>query len=569
MSIPIISPIAGQATVLNSRYTRLYNNPHFDYLSEMLPKDIKELFKWCEVVHQSMPTISNGVRKLINYPITDFSFTNDAESIREKTRELLTTLKMKSALLEFGSDYYVYGNVFRTIYFPFKRMLACPRCGQKIAIEKANVRVRKKQIEHKCPNCQVFVVPKVEDTATFDLEKIRIVRWDPKQIELSQNPITGETKYYYALPQKFVKACQRGDITVLRDTPKIFIDAALAGRNIEMGGNFYHAKTSGLAGFASGWGIPPLMPALKNYMYIAVLRRAAEAIGMEHITPKTILFPQSSGSTDPCIMSSIDRWQREITTAIERWRMDPNYVMTAPYPTGFTNIGSQGRALTPTEEIKDARMEMSLALDIPPGLIMGDTNIQNSAVGLRILENQLTPYIEQLTAFINWTVSCINAHTKRAYCAVKLVPFRLADDMMNKQILMQAQGIVSRSTLQEALNLEPDKERDRLKQEQLDDHESQREVEKEIQQREQDIANQARAQEQEQATGFPSQYNQQKMIAAAQQQAMQMLSIPYEQRRSVLAQLQNEDYVMWALVSKQLEMMRDQQQPQGGAMQAG
>ena len=536
MSIPIISPIAGQATVLNSRYTRLYNNPHFDYLSEMLPKDIKELFKWCEVVHQSMPTISNGVRKLINYPITDFSFTNDAESIREKTRELLTTLKMKSALLEFGSDYYVYGNVFRTIYFPFKRMLACPRCGQKIAIEKANVRVRKKQIEHKCPNCQVFVVPKVEDTATFDLEKIRIVRWDPKQIELSQNPITGETKYYYALPQKFVKACQRGDITVLHDTPKIFIDAALAGRNIEMGGNFYHAKTSGLAGFASGWGIPPLMPALKNYMYIAVLRRAAEAIGME---------------------------------AIERWRMDPNYVMTAPYPTGFTNIGSQGRALTPTEEIKDARMEMSLALDIPPGLIMGDTNIQNSAVGLRILENQLTPYIEQLTAFINWTVNCINAHTKRAYCAVKLVPFRLADDMMNKQILMQAQGIVSRSTLQEALNLEPDKERDRLKQEQLDDHESQREVEKEIQQREQDIANQARAQEQEQATGFPSQYNQQKMIAAAQQQAMQMLSIPYEQRRSVLAQLQNEDYVMWALVSKQLEMMRDQQQPQGGAMQAG
>ena len=311
------------------------------------------------------------------------------------------------------------------------------------------------------------------------------------------------------------------------------------------------------------------MPALKNYMYIAVLRRAAEAIGMEHITPKTILFPQSSGSTDPCIMSSIDRWQREITTAIERWRMDPNYVMTAPYPTGFTNIGSQGRALTPTEEIKDARMEMSLALDIPPGLIMGDTNIQNSAVGLRILENQLTPYIEQLTAFINWTVNCINAHTKRAYCAVKLVPFRLADDMMNKQILMQAQGIVSRSTLQEALNLEPDKERDRLKQEQLDDHESQREVEKEIQQREQDIANQARAQEQEQATGFPSQYNQQKMIAAAQQQAMQMLSIPYEPRRSVLTQLQNEDYVMWALVSKQLEMMRDQQQPQGGAMQAG
>lgn len=563
MSVPIVSPIAGQATVINSRYTRLYNNPNFDYLSEMLPKDVKELFRWCEVVHQSMPTISNGIRKLINYPITDFSFTSDSEKIRNITHKLLDTLKMKSALLEFGSDYYVYGNVFRTIYFPFKRMLVCPRCSNKVSIESTSFRIKKKQIEHKCSECHQYVISKIEDTATFDLEKIRIVRWDPKQIELSQNPITGETKYYYALPQKFVKACQRGDITVIRDTPKVFIDAALAGRNIEMGGNFYHAKTSGLAGFASGWGIPPLMPALKNYMYIAVLRRAAEAIGMEHITPKTILFPQSSGSSDPCIMSSIDRWQREITTAIERWRMDPNYVMTAPYPTGFTNIGSQGRALTPTEEIKDARMEMSLALDIPPGLIMGDTNIQNSAVGLRMLENQLTPYIEQLTSFINWTVACINSHTKRSYCEVKLVPFRLVDDLMNKQILMQAQGLVSRSTLQEALNLDPDKERERQKQEQLDDHDTQREVEKELQQREQDIATQAREQEQEQATGFPSQYNQQKMIAAAQQQAMQLLSIPYEQRRSVLAQLQNEDYVMWALVSKQLEMMRDQQQPQG------
>ena len=41
MSVPIVSPIAGQATVINSRYTRLYNNPHFDYLSDMLPKDVK------------------------------------------------------------------------------------------------------------------------------------------------------------------------------------------------------------------------------------------------------------------------------------------------------------------------------------------------------------------------------------------------------------------------------------------------------------------------------------------------------------------------------------------------
>jgi hypothetical protein len=321
-----------------------------------------------------------------------------------------------------------------------------------------------------------------------------------------------------------------------------------------------------MAGFASGWGIPPLMSTLKSYMYIAVLRRAAEAIGMEHITPQRILFPQAANSSDPCIMSNIGRWQKEITQALERWRMDPNYVMTAPYPTGITNIGSQGRQLIPTEEVKDARMEMALALDIPPGIIMGDTNIQNSAISLRILENQLTPYVQQLTDFTNWLIQQINAHLNREYCEIELVPFKLADDLLNKQMLMQVVGsAVSRSTLQELLGLDPDREGDRMVQDQLSDHAAQQEVEQKIREKEENAAAQAQAAEQD----TPTPYNQQKMIAMAQEQAMQLIQVPYEERKSMLAQLQNEDYVMWALVSKQLEQLRSQAQNQpvdAGAM---
>ena len=66
------------------------------------------------------------------------------------------------------------------------------------------------------------------------------------------------------------------------------------------------------------------------------------------------------------------------------------------------------------------------------------------------------------------------------------------------------------------------------------------------------------------ATGMPSPYNQQKMIAMAQEQAMQMIQVPYEERKSMLAELQKEDYVMWALVSKQLDMLHAQEKQQGG-----
>ena len=39
----VISPIAGTSMVRGAT-RNLYMNPHFDYLSEMLPRDIKELF---------------------------------------------------------------------------------------------------------------------------------------------------------------------------------------------------------------------------------------------------------------------------------------------------------------------------------------------------------------------------------------------------------------------------------------------------------------------------------------------------------------------------------------------
>lgn len=126
---------------------------------------------------------------------------------------------------------------------------------------------------------------------------------------------------------------------------------------------------------------------------------------------------------------------------------------------------------------------------------------------------------------------------------------------MNKQILMSALGsTVSKTTVQEALNLDPDRERERMKREQLDDHDSQKDVEREIQRREQNLAAQARAEEE--GGGRIPAYNQQKLMAAAQEQAAQLLGVPYEERKSLLAQLQNEDYVMWALVSKQLEALR-------------
>ena len=560
---PVISPVSGSTLGVNSKYNRLYNNPHFDYLSEMMPRDIKDMFKWCELVYNGMPIIAQGIRKLINYPITDFSYISESDKVRTSTKELMTTLKMKSALLTFGNDWYVYGNVMRSIYFPFTRFLKCAVCGTEVNIQDSKLKVVGKTLENHCPKCKTRRRVTIVDRDTNDFEKICIVQWDPKSIDLKQNPITGECTYYYNMPAEIKKGVLSADLTIMKSIPEVFIQAVLHKKAVQFKDNFMHCRTPTLSGFTSGWGVSPILATLKNYSYIAILRKASEAIGMEHITPQRILFPQGTAS-DPSLIGGMDRWRTEVIKAVERWRIDPNYVMTAPFPTGVVNIGSQGKALTPTEEIKDARNEMALALDIPPSLILGDTNIQNSAVALRIMENQLQPFIEQLEDFANWTITLINAKYNKSFCPIELVPFRLADDLMNKQLLMQGQGTnVSRKTVQESLNLDPDKERQLLIEEQLQAAKDQKEVEKKMRDEEHNVAAQAQAEEQTAQDGTIAPYNQQKLIAKASELAQQFIQIPYEQRKSYLAQLQNEDYVMWALVGKQLDQLHEQAKQNG------
>jgi hypothetical protein len=550
------SPLSGIAAV-DTKYTKLYNNPTFDYLTEMLPKNIKEMFKWSELVVNSAPILSNGIKKLINYPLTDFIYKTDSEKVRKDTKDLLEKkLKMRSHLIDLGIDYYAYGNVFRSVYFPFDRFLKCSVCGRETNIEYAKYKIIRNKTVLNC-ECDSRRAAEIIDKDSQDIKRVRLVSWDPHAIDVSYNVVTSISTYYYSLPESIRKGIAYNDPTTINTLPKLFLDAHFQNKPIKFGNNFFHFKAPGLSGYASGWGIPPLLSALKPYLFIAILRKASEAIGLEHITPKNILYPQGT-TNDPTMFSSMARWKEEIEFAIKKWRQDPNHVMLAPYPTGTVNIGSQGRALMPTREIQDARQEMAMALDVPLHFLTGEGAIEKSTVALRILENQLTPYVEQLVDYVNWVIGNINAKYDTNYCEIDLTPFTLVDDVIKRQILLQTtmNQATSTQTLLESLDIDPEEEKEKQKKEQLDKFVMQKEVEKDIAEHEENLVNQTQA---ETTSNTIPQYNQQKLMAHAQQVAQQLIVMPYEQRRSYMAQLQNEDYVMWAMVSKMVESMHEQQ----------
>jgi len=541
-----------------TKYTKMYNNPGFDYMSEMLPKNIQELFKWAELVYNNAPIIANGVKKLINYPLTSFVYKTNSESIREKTKDLVEKkLNLRSHLINLGVDYYIYGNAFRTVYFPFDRYLKCSRCNKSVAINYADYKIVRGKVVLNC-ECGYKRPADVVDEESSDISRIRLVSWDPKQIDMSFNPVTCDSTYYYSLPPSLRKGLAANDPTMFNTLPKIFLESYYKNRSVKFGANLYHFKAPGLSGYATGWGISPLMPALKPYLYVSILRKASEAIGLEHITPQKILYPESR-TNDPSVFSSMSKWKSEIQSAVKRWRMDPNHVMLAPYPTGSVNIGSQGRGLMPTEEIRQANQEMALSMDVPPDFIYGSGTIDKSTVSLRILENQLTPYVEQLTDYMNWIIDKINAKYDKEYCQIELSPFTLADDTMKTQLLMQTAGnMTSKKTLMESIGLDPDEEYENMKNEAVKSYTNKKEVEQEISDLEQNISTRTQEETAAETTGKIPAYNQQKLFAHAQSIAQQLITIPYEERRSQLSKLQNEDYVMWAMVSKQLESLHEE-----------
>lgn len=556
-SLSGITGVPGVKT--DTRHTRLYNNQFFDYLSEQMPRNHKEMFKWCEVVYANTPVVVNGIKKLINYPLTDFQYKTDSKDKRQATKEFLSNIDIMSHLVSLGVDYYIYGNVFRSIYFPFTRFLRCKVCGTETNLEQAKYCMKKGDFVLTCGNCNTTRIAEIEDKDSQDINSLKLVSWDPKQIELSQNPITGKTKNFYKMSASIRKGITVGNPNIVQDIPQVFLDAYKKGRNIEMSSNFRHIKATTLSGFSSGWGISPLVPTLKLYMYTAILRKSVEAIGLEHITPQRILYPEARGN-DPTMMSSMGQWKSEITKALRTWRMDPNYVMTSPYPTGVVNIGSQGRAVMPTNEIKAAEEDMLRALDVPVEFVYTATSTQNSPISLRILENQLKPYVSQLVDYVNWIIDTVNAKYDKDLCPVDFTPFTLSDDVMKTQMLVQSMGhLASRTTVQEALDLDPDIESDKMIQDTLKDMKDRKRLEKEQQRIEDDLAHQTLQEQQASNDGRVPQYDQKKLIAQAQNMVAQLLTVPYGDRRSYLAQLKGEDYVMYSLVSSLLDSARDRQ----------
>jgi hypothetical protein len=279
--------------------------------------------------------------------------------------------------------------------------------------------------------------------------------------------VTGETRYYYTIPPTLANDIRMGKRHIIERVPQVFIEALRKQKALLFNkDNIYHMKRPTVAQKDKGWGMPMALPVLKDVFYLQILRKAQEAIAVEHIVPMRVLFPQSaSGTADVYTTVNMSQWRDKLEQEIIRWRLDNNYIPILPIPVGQQTLGGDGRALMLAQEYRVWAEHIIAGMGVPVEFVYGGMQYSGSNVSMRILENHFLDaktqrkqlivdfLIPQVAAFMGWIP--VDVHAKK---------FKMADDLQRSAFYLQLNqaGKLSDKSLLEDTDWDSRKEREQI-----------------------------------------------------------------------------------------------------------
>ena len=292
--------------------------------------------------------------------------------------------------------------------------------------------------------------------------------WDLLFIEIKYNPITGDHYYYYTIPPDIIFAIRTGDMDIISNLRLEVIQAVEKRKQLKlMSDNVFHLKRPGpqyMLPSQRGWGVPALMPVMKDIFHIKILKKGNEMIAFDHIVPLRILFPMASGDVSPHAVMSLSGWRSKIETEIRKWRSDANYVSIVPLPIGMQNFSGDARLLLLSQEIKLVEDDIITGIGMIPEIIRGAASWSGSNVSLRVIENTFINHRNDMLEFIDWVEERICSYFDLPKIDIKMADFKMADDIQKKEMMFRdavgdpSVSIISRTTMQKELGIDPEKE---------------------------------------------------------------------------------------------------------------
>ena len=557
-----------------------FPNPFCDIASEYVPRDLNQIFEWCEYLMLSVTPFRTVAQRVVRYFLTELVLEGQSDDEREKYEDFLNDqLHLLQQLAEMGDDYMTYGQAFVSVFFPFDRFLICPHCGTTYHVATQNYKFDRRTGAFKidCKRCGATQVEaKREDRRSPDTARVRLIRWNPKDIRLRVHPISGKIEYYLKLDSQFVARVLEGESFYLNETPWAIVDACLKSEKSKKEYLFkfkedaiYHMRCSTLAGLPiKGWAIPPIMPNFKLAYYVQLLRRYDEAIALDFIIPFRVLFPNNTSPQGQDALSTINMssFIGSMQKMINAKRKNLTDIQIAPFSVGYEMLGGEAKTLAPKDNIALAVDELLNAMGFPAELYKGTLSIQAFPVALRLFEKQWNSLVDGFNDFIAWLLKRLSRHFMWGEVTGSLRSVTLADDIERKALSLQAAAgmDISKQTAYRPLGIDFMEEQRRV----VEEQEVIQKLQREAMERAQAQQAQGGGQSPEGGGGAPSYgatpgdvYEQAKALA---QQLL--LQTPETMRRGELIKIKHSNPTLHALVLQEMDTMRQDMARQGQAM---
>jgi len=475
----------------SSTYTgsEKFPNPFYDIASDYTPRNIYDTFRWAEYLYVTMGTYKSAARKVVRYFLTEIDLEGGDEAQRQKYKDFLyNNLHIMSQLAEIGDEFSVYGNVFVSLIFPFDRMLTCPHCNTSYHCSTIDYKfdLANLAFSGKCLKCRRNVTFTRQDIPSLEPRRVRLKRWNVKDMRLRVHDISGHIEYFIQLPGKFVDRVKSGNPFFINETPWTMLQAISRSKEGAVYYKFdddsiYHLKEVTLSGFdIQGWGVPPVISNFKLAYYIQLMRKYDEAISIDFITPFRVIYPTAtSGPTsDPLQSMSMGEFVARMQEMIARKRRDSTDVQIAPFPIGYQMLGGEGRQLSPKDSVQLATDELLNAVGFPAELYKGTLSVQAAPLALRLFERTWGSLVDGYNDLIEWMISRVSSYFMWDRVHGKLRSVTLADDLERKGIMLQAAAgqDISKQTTYRAMGIDYLDEQKKVLEEQTKIQEMQQEA---------------------------------------------------------------------------------------------
>jgi hypothetical protein len=432
-----------------SRRVTPYSDPYVSIAQYNIPPSIKAMMNLCRRLYLTDSTVAPTVWKISNYPITDLKIEASTPAIRRDWDVLYgPVLKVKRFNQLLNLDYNALGNGMGSLVFPFDKWLICPRCNKEQQARNAKYRFNKDGFfaySGNCPGCKRNVHFEVEDR---DIKRawnrLALLRWPPMTIDIDFQPYGGgiHKNYFHRIPKEVRAAIHHGNHLYTSTLPIDFIQAARTGRRVKINGdNFFHMARPTVSAdqLAFGpWGMPLIMPVVKDVFTMNILIKAQEAMAQNRILPLRMIWPLMGNQPAPVGGINLGNWRSEIERMVKIWLRDPNYVGITPIPVGMGTLGADARPMLLNQEISALAEKVVVGMGVPKGFVFGDLQFSSASVTLRMIENEMLSSRVELQEFNdNFLKTRIQTYMDWPSARISFTKLRMADDIQKLNLLMQ------------------------------------------------------------------------------------------------------------------------------------